>query len=104
MGGAVALDAPVVDAAVALLRSALVLRRSAGPLLMLLLCGAPLLMLLTALPPTLLTALLPVLCVDSSGSEEQEQNCCADNARSFHLFVFLLSAVVRWTLSPSSLC
>jgi hypothetical protein len=133
IGGAVGLDAAVISAAVALLRSCLTLRRLVslplllrwlltlllGWLLMLmlllrwllmrllcgLLMGLPLLMLgglrlLLMLLPLLRFAvvltLLVVLHVGSGGGpEKQEQNCCGDNASSFHLYGLPLSARFR---------
>lgn len=123
VGGAVRLDAAVISAAVALLRSCLTLRRLVSLplmlrwllmlllrwLLMLLLCGLlmrlPLLMLgglplLLMLLPLLrfavLLTLLVVLHVGSGrGPEKQEQNCCGDNASSFHLYRLPLSARFR---------
>jgi hypothetical protein len=128
IGGALGLDAAVVRATRALLRS---LRRSIRwrlmlllrgfrllvllrLLLMLLLCGfrllvllplLPLLMLLPLLRFALLLTLLLVLCVGrGSGSKKREQNCCADDDSSFHLSVLLLSARGLSTLSPASSC
>jgi len=98
IGRAVGLDAAVIDAAVGLLRFGLTLRRFASLLMLLLrglltvlLCGLPLLMLLPLLRFALLLTLLLVLCRGrNSGSEKQEQNCCADNVSSFHLSVLLI--------------
>jgi hypothetical protein len=57
-------------------------------------------MLLPLLRFALLLTLLLVLCEGrGSGSEKQEQNCCADNAGSFHLSVLLLSASAPLPLS-----
>jgi hypothetical protein len=111
MGRGVGLDAAVIDAAVFLLRFLLRLSLRLRPsvslllmllrgLLMLLLRGLRLLMLLHRLLVLLLRrlrfavllTLLPALCeARDSGSEKQEQNCCADKASSFHLSVLLLS-------------
>jgi len=89
IGRAIGLDAAVIDAAVARLRFRLRWRRLPG-LLMLWLRGLLMLwlhglMLLPRLRFTLFPTLLLVLCVGrGSGSEKQGQNCCADNAGSFH--------------------
>jgi hypothetical protein len=82
IGGAGGLDAAMIDAAEALLRS---LRRSISRLLMLLLCGFRLLMLLPLLRFALLLFLLLTLCVGrSNGSEKKEQNSRADKTNWFH--------------------
>jgi len=92
IGGARGLDAAMIGAAGALLRS---LRRSISRLLMLLLCGFLLLMLLLCgllllmLLPLLrfaaLLFLLLMLCVGrSNGSEKKEQNSRVDKTNWFH--------------------
>ena len=109
---AVCLDASVIGAAVALLRSSLTLRWSVDLMrllsgllmLLLMLCGLRLLMLLSLLRFLLPRTLLLVLCVGwGSGSKQQEQNGCADNASSFHLSALLLTASSPLTLSGNLL-
>jgi hypothetical protein len=92
IGGAGRLDAAMIDAAEALLRS---LRRSISRLLMLLLCGFllrmlllcgfRLLMLLPLLRFAALLFLLLMLCVGrSNGPEKKEQKSSADKTNWFH--------------------
>ena len=92
IGGAAGLDAAMIGAAEALLRS---LRRSISRLLMLLLrgflllmlllCGLLLLMLLPLLRLAALLSLLLMLCVGRrNGSEKKEQNSRADKTNWFH--------------------
>ncbi|MGC2324972.1 MAG: hypothetical protein WA463_20225 [Terriglobales bacterium] len=78
----IGLDTAVVCAAVGLLLAVLLMLRLCLLVLLVLMLRLCLLVLLRF--ALLLTPLL-VLCVGtSSASEKQEQNCCADNASSFH--------------------
>ena len=116
---AVGLDAATIDAAVTLMRVSLMLRRLVDLMLllvlfvlvlllgMLLLLRGLLMLLLWGLPLLrfgLRFTLFLVLCVGwGSSSEQQEQNCHADNAGSFHLSAPPLTASSPLMLNPSSM-